>query len=239
MTTIATQLLTVDDLATEITEAFSSSDPVSKSKAYRAINRALVLISRKGPWPFLKVEDQLLNTVTNQEKYYLPQNFKINSLLMHMRDPAYKLKFSDTRTLRRAYPNNTVLSGTPRLWRIVNFDSSAQAYQIALWPIPNAIYQIYMDAETNPVLYQDSTDQIQSAGIPADMTETIIDLSIALMYEKVDAELYTAKMQAAAAQLDADFYRFNNNYDADLTSRSYDGLYDIRREDPVLPPQYD
>ena len=96
-----------------------------------------------------------------------------------------------------------------------------------------------MDADTIPTPYQDKTDEIQSAGIPLDMIETMIDLAIALMYEKYDADMAAQKMVAAEAKLDADYYRHNNTLDADITSRQYDGLYDIRKEDPTLPPQYD
>lgn len=231
------ELYTVDALATEICEAFGSSQQADRDKAYRAINRAIRIIARKGRWPFFRLEDTTLLTVSGQENYKLKSSLKLPDYI-HMRDPAVKLKMVDLRVLRRLFPNNTVLSGTPRFWRMVNFDSASQSYQIALWPIPSGVFTLYIDADQNPVLPTDKNDDIRNTGIPEEMIETIINLAIAIMFEKYDDEKYQAKMAKAEAMLDDDYYRLGNHPDDDLTSRQYNETYSDALGDPQLDPKY-
>lgn len=130
------------------------------------------------------------------------------------------------------------MTGTPLYWRTVNFDANAQGWNIALWPIPSGVFNLYLDLDTNPLPIVDKSDDIRSYGLPEEMIETLIALATAFMYEKISAELYGTKMAAAEAMLDQDFYQMTNHPDAELQSREYSGTYDIRREDPRLPPQY-
>lgn len=231
------ELYTLDDLATEITEAYGSSTATDRSKAYRTVNRAIQIIAKKGRWPFFRVEDATFTTVSGTETYILPTNIKLVDYI-HMRDPARKLRFIDLRTLRRKYPNNTTLTGTPLYWRTVNYDPSAEGYRIALWPIPDAAITMYYDADLNPNFLSDKSDDVRTIGIPDEMISTLINIATALMYEKYDNDMYTQKMAEAKQELDEDFYRMTNHPDDDLTSRQYSGAYDLRRDDPILPPQY-
>lgn len=231
------EILTIDDIALEVTENYGSSTSIDKAQACRAISRAIQIISRKGRWPFFRYEDLHFNTVANQEAYFLPGNIKLPQFL-HMRDPAYKLRLIDLRMLRQMYPNNTDTTGTPRFWRVVNFDQGAQAYQVALWPIPSGVNTIYLDADYNPAMPSDSTDNLTSIGLPTEMQETVIALATALMYEKKDTAMAEQRMQIAASMLDDDFYRLGNHPDDSLNAREYSGTVDLRSEDPILPMQY-
>lgn len=237
MGTGITDLYTADDLATEICEAFGASDQVTRNKAYRCLNRALRIVVRKGRWPFFRVEDELVTTTTNVERYKLRSAIKLPEFL-HLRDPAVKIKMIGLRELRKMYPNNVQLTGVPLFWRICDYNEQSQSYQIGLWPIPDGTYSIYMDADKNPIFLQDRDDDIRSTGLPEEMIETVIDIAIALMYEKNNVALYNQKLSMAMAQLDEDYYRLGNHLDDDMNAREYSGLDYLKKFDPILPPGY-
>lgn len=228
------ELSSLDDIATEVCDAFGDVSQLSRDKAYRKINRALRIISRKGSWPFFNVEDETITTVSGTETYNLKARTKLPRFV-HMRDPARKLTMVDLRTLRRLYPNNTDTTGAPMYWRIVNFDKDAGRHEIALWPVPDGVYTLYVDAEVNPTLMTDKNDDIRSTGLPEEMIETVIDLAIALMYE-ASADIYEQKMGQAMAKLDDDYYRLGVHPDDNMDARTYSGSTGVGGQDPILDP---
>lgn len=230
-------LTTLDELAQEVTEAYGSSSTTDKAIAYRAINRAVKILARKGRWPFFRLEDQLLTTVSGTATYTLQSTVKRVDFI-HLRNPTRKLKMVDLRTLRIAYPNDTSITGTPLFWREVNYDGNADGYKITLFPTPDSALSLYYDCDTYPQDLVDKSDDIRSTGIPDEMIDTVIQIAVALMYEKYDNDMYNQKMAEAKTQLDDDFYRMTQHADDDLRARVHGGAYDIRRDDPVLDPRY-
>lgn len=235
---IISDIFTANAIANEIAEAVGDLSETTKNQAYRSINRALRIISRKGNWPFFRSEDVVITTENNVESYKLKSRVKLPKYL-HMRDPARKLIMMDLRDLRLAYPNNTETTGTPLYWRVKGYSASSESYEVALWPIPDGEYTIYMDADNNPALIETKNDDIRSTGLPEEMIETVIALGTALVYEKKGDAQATEKMAVAMAMLDDDYYRLGSHIDDDLRSREYAPGNDIRLQDPVLPGRYD
>lgn len=227
------ELYTLNDVAVQVGESYGDVSQLSLDKIYNKVNRALRIISRRGTWPFFAAEDESFATVADQETYKLRSGVKIPKFL-HMRDPAKKLVMVDLRTLRRLYPNNTETTGTPQFWRIVNFDKFQNAWKIALWPIPDGVITIYVDADKNPPLLVDPSDDLRSTGLPEEMIETVINLAVALMYEQ-SADIYQEKMAQALAMLEDDYYRFGVHIDDNMNAREHSGVVDLYREDPTLP----
>jgi hypothetical protein len=228
-------LFTLEAVSTEILEAYGSTDPVSREKAYKAVNRALRIISRKGTWPFFREEDSTFTTANGVETYRLKSRVKLPKFL-HMRNPARKLRFIDLRELRILYPDNTTTQSAPMYWRVKNYNVSSQSYEVALWPIPDGIYTIYLDADKNPDLLVNKNDDLRSTGLPEEMIETVINIGISLMFEKTDDAMYREKYAEAMTQLDDDWSRLGQHPDDNLTSREYGGAYSLRRDDPQLDP---
>lgn len=229
-------IFTAEAVGLEIAEAAGGTDTDTLDRAYRTINRALRMICRKGSWPFFRREDDTITTVSGTESYNLKERVKLPKFL-HIKDPARKLRMIDLRTLRRAYPNNTDTRGVPLYWRLKNYNRSSNSYQVALWPIPDGVYTIYVDADQNPELISDKTDDIRATGLPEEMIETLINIGIALMFEKNGDADYQSKMALAMAMLDDDYYRLGSSQDDDLDSRTY-GL-ESGSADPILPGQYE
>jgi hypothetical protein len=107
---------------------------------------------------------------------------------------------------------------------------------VALWPIPDGIYTIYLDADKNPDLLVNKNDDLRSTGLPEEMIETVINIGISLMFEKTDDAMYREKYAEAMTQLDDDWSRLGQHPDDNLTSREYGGAYSLRRDDPQLDP---
>lgn len=234
---VISQLSTAKEVSTEIVEAFGDTSDASFNKAYNCINRALGLITRRGSWPFFRAEDMLVVTAANQQFYKLRPRVK-QPRYVHMRDPAIKLKFFDLRDLRVAFPNNTVTTGAPFYWNVKTFNAGSAAWELGLWPIPDGVYNLYIDADQNPELITNANDVIANTGLPPEMTETLIALATALMYEKSADADYAGKMQQAMAMLEEDYYRMGITEDDNLNAREHSGYGDIYMGGPIFDPRF-
>lgn len=228
-------IYTAEEISQEICEDVGDVSDNSKARAYRAMNRALRIIAAKGSWPFFREEDTEITTVADQEAYSLKARIKLPRYL-HMRDPARKLVMMELRDLRVNYPNNTETTGTPLFWRLKNFNKNSQVYQVALWPIPDDEYTIYVDADQNPTMFTDSEDDVRNMGLPEEMIETLIQIATAIMLGKTGDADRESRMVQALMRLDDDFYRLGMHPDDDLKSRAYSGENWIAKEDPILNP---
>lgn len=228
---------TAEDVATELCEAVGDSSEVTMNQAYNVINRALKIITRKGTWPFFKSEDQVITTVSDQEAYKIKSRVKLPKYL-HMRDPARKLTMIDLRVLRELYPNNTETTGTPLYWRMKGYNQNTQSYELALWPIPDGVYSIYMDCDNNPALISNKNDDLRATGLPEEMIETLINIGIALLFEKKGDADYVGKLQIAMAMLEDDWFRLSGGHpDDNLGAKEHHGIGGPF-QDPILPGSY-
>lgn len=230
-------LYTLQDLATEALEAYGDTSALSLPKGYKAINRAIQMINRRGTWIFAQVQSQELSTVADQENYNVTKADR-GIRTIHISTTAWrKLERVDQREFRKRIPNNTTTTGTPSMYRVIGFNKSTKSYRIALYPIPDAVYTLLVDGEKNISLLEDADDDIRTtSGIPEEMIPTVIALATAILYEKKDDPQYKTKLMESLALLEEDYYRLAADPDSENRSREYGAGYDIASSDPVSPP---
>lgn len=231
-------LFSLSALSREVGESYGDTSEISLEKCKRALNRALWLVNRKGRWIFSNVEDNTFDTVSGEDHYVLKAGVKEPEYLRTI-DPARKIMRVDRRKLLTAIPNNLIVAGAPIYYWVVGYNKPRKAIEIAFYPIPDGIYTVYIDSQYNIPLLVDNDDDIRTvSGIPEEMIPTVIDLAIAVMFDKSDDVRYQQKMAEAELRLDDDFYRLGSNPDENLNARSFD--IDMRSvyQDPILPPDY-
>lgn len=176
--------------------------------------------------------------MAGQEQYTVIGVDKLPRIL-HMISPMRKIRRIDTRMLRQIVPNNTQTQGVPLTYRLVGYDKARKANIISFWPIPDGVYNIFIDGDANIPLLNDADDDIRTvSGMPEEMIEVVISTAIAHMLRKIDDELYQSALAESNAMIEEAYFRMAADPDNENKARQYDVTYDSHVGDPTLPPQY-
>lgn len=190
-------------LATEVAELYGAADPITITRAKRQLNRSLLRMSRY-KWSFMKEDEDETFTTTSGEEFYTMDSSYRDILGLTIRDPERKLHEITTENLKFHFPDQTESTGTPSHYRRVSFDRYSKGIKIALWPIPDAAFTIYVDALKFIPLMSNNGDDIRStSGIPEHLIDVVISLALSYMYRRGDAKYNTAKQEAELLLLDA------------------------------------
>lgn len=234
----ATDLFTLEDLATEVAQNYGDTSDITIAKAKKWINRALLRINEMGDWSWLMTFDATFSTVSGTESYTLADGVKRVYSLFIQDTSRRVLRLMDDRTFREMNTSAVNPQGTPYSYRLYGRNSTNGRRKVALWPVPNAVFTMYYDYRKDISLLSADTDDVRiTCGMPAHMVDALIELASAIGYRELDDSDYESAMAEAVV-------RWQNLLADDLTEiddrirqRSFDDDF-LPLGDPMLPPQF-
>jgi hypothetical protein len=237
MTYDPSERFTFLEIATVVAENFGSTSAQSITRCKKLVNRAAErLVGHGRKWSWTKITDTF-DTVADQAEYSLNDDVRKPFLFALTGSTRGKLECMPDRSFVEAVPDADETSGSPTLWRLDGVDSNGQV-QIALWPVPDAVYTVqYKYWKQMEPMVEDDDDVRSKMGLPAHMLEVLIQIATALSFKGIDDARYNDDMAEAMAMLDAAYADDQDNPDVTIRApeRTRDELTD---GEPIYPSNY-
>ncbi len=177
------------------------------------------------------------NVLPAQEIYSLAFGVKKVYAIYYVNNVRRKLRLMDNRRFREIFTYPVQPSGTPLYYRDLGRDSSGQM-QVALWPLPNTVYNIFYDYVKECPLMVNASDDVRTVvGLPEWQVDALIQLATAIAFAELDASNYRDMMNEAVQRWADIYHDDSNQIDDSIRAASFDGER-VDYADPVLPPQY-
>lgn len=225
------------NIAYDVGVIFGSTTDQGLARCKRAINRAMLDITRKDRrWSWLRTVWEL-NTAQGVREYSLDVSLKKIHQIWVTGLSRQKIDRIPTGKFVELVPNPEQSQGIPRLYDLEGVDSQG-AIVASFYPVPSGVYLIkYRGTKKALPIREDETDVRAWWGMPDSLHEALLQKAAALACQGVNNAKYT-ELNAAAEALIEDEYASDQASPGTTYRAPMGDDWDAMSDGPMLPPQY-